>query len=161
MKQIKPYIIEKLKISTNNRIKEHTEIGDLFNVNIEPSHFYWEAKNFFNKTDWNKLETYLEDYPEYNKKYINIYKPSTEVQRYGECLDLLVGCILSIPYKHNSITDGRLWSTIFDYVYDNDLLDTSSISIVIDEDLGDNYRINIHHDLDNKNAYIVFYLCKK
>jgi hypothetical protein len=60
MKQIKPYIIEKLKININNRIKEHTEIGDLFNVNIEPHLFSWEAKNFFNKTDWTKLETYLE-----------------------------------------------------------------------------------------------------
>ena len=73
MRKLEEFVNEKLKINVNNRIKEHTEIGDLFDVNIEPHHFSWEAKNFFNKTDWNKLETYLEDYPEYNKKYINIY----------------------------------------------------------------------------------------
>lgn len=161
MKQFKLYIIEKLRINVNKRIKEHTEIGDLFDVNIEPQFFYWGAKNLFNKTDWNKLETYLEDYPEYNKKYINIYNPSPEVQKYGEYLDLLIGCILSIPYKDNTISASSLWSNIFDYIYDNDLLDTSSISIVIEKDLGDNYIINIRHDLDDKSAYISFYLHKK
>ena len=163
MKLFKQYITEKLKIRANTPERTTKVLGDIFDAKFEASPTLWDAHNFYKSINWDELNDYLDNYPEFRMEYGSVYKPSPDTQYYIDHLNEFIGFILTIPYDKldvSKMSDDALWEVIYDYIYFNiDFVDLLRLTLLVREDNKGFFRIKIYHEYDN--ADITFYLMLK